>query len=207
MHFDAERRLWSVGLQTFVAGSAFLRTRNLIGIARPYMRALMKESTETVNLAVQDEQEAVYLSQVECRQMMRALARPGARVPLYCSSVGKALLSAMPDGDVANALPRHGMRRLTEKTITSRSALRDDLALTRERGFAIDDEEHALGLRCVAGLVFDEAAEPIAAISISGPTVRMSDQRIASLGDLVRRRADEITSRLGGVLPDWRGTR
>ncbi len=207
VHFDADRRLWSVGLQTFVAGSAFLRTRNLIGIARPYMRALMKESTETVNLAVQDEQEAVYLSQVECRQMMRALARPGARVPLYCSSVGKALLSAMPDGDVARALPRHGMRRLTEKTITSRLALRDDLALTRERGFAIDDEEHALGLRCVAGLVFDEAAEPIAAISVSGPTVRMSDQRIASLGDLVRRRADEITSRLGGVLPDWRGTR
>ncbi len=194
-------------MQTFVAGSAFLRTRNLIGIARPYMRALMNESTETVNLAVQDEQEAVYLSQVECRQMMRVLARPGARVPLYCSSVGKALLSAMPDGDVAGALPRHGMRRLTEKTITSRSALRDDLALTRERGFAIDDEEHAFGLRCVAGLVFDEAAEALAAISISGPAVRISDKRIADLGDLVRRKADEITLRLGGVLPDWRKIR
>lgn len=207
VHFDAERRLWSVGLQTFVVGGAFLRTRNLIGIARPYMRALMNESTETVNLAVRDEREAVYLAQVECRQMMRVLARPGARVPLYCSSVGKALLCAMPDGDLASALPRHGMRRLTEKTIASKSALRDDLALTRERGFAIDDEEHAFGLRCVAGLVFDEAAEPIAAISISGPAVRISDQRVAILGELVRRKADEITSRFGGALPDWRRIR
>ena len=168
------------------------------------MRALMNESSETVNLAVEDEHEAVYLAQVECRQMMRALARPGARVPLYCSSVGKALLSAIPDGDLSVALPRNGMRRLTANTITSRSALRDELAATRGREFAIDDEEHALGLRCVAGLVFDEIGEAMAAISISGPTARISDARIAHLGDLVRRKADEITARLGGVLPEWR---
>ena len=80
VHFDHERRLWSVGVQAFVAGAAFLKTRNLVGVARPYMRALMNESAETVNLAVEDEYEAVYLAQVECRQMMRALARPGARV-------------------------------------------------------------------------------------------------------------------------------
>src|SRR5271154_3281313 len=141
VHFDPERRLWSVGVQAFRTGAAFLRTRNLVGIARPYMRALMNESTETVNLAIEDEHEAVYLAQVECRQMMRAFARPGARVPLYCSSVGKALLCAASDGDLAKALERQAMRRLTEKTIVNRTALRHELALTRERGFAIDDEE------------------------------------------------------------------
>src|SRR5271170_5179277 len=169
VHFDPERRLWSVGMQAFMAGNAFLRTRSLTGAARPHMRALMNESAETVNLAVEDEYEAVYLAQVECRQMMRALARPGARVPLYCSSVGKAILSAMPESDLDKALPRQGMRRLTDKTITRKAALRDELALTRERAFAIDDEEHAFGLRCVASLVFDEWANAIAAISISGP--------------------------------------
>ena len=135
VHFDHERRLWSVGVQAFMTGAAFLRTRDLVGIARPYMRALMNESTETVNLAIEDENEAIYLAQVECRQMMRALARPGARVPLYCSSVGKALLCATPDGDLAEALQRQAMRRVTEKTIVNRTALRDELALTRERGF------------------------------------------------------------------------
>jgi IclR family transcriptional regulator, acetate operon repressor len=207
VHFDHERRLWSVGVQAFMTGAAFLRTRNLVGIARPYMRALMNESTETVNLAIEDENEAVYLAQVECRQMMRALARPGARVPLYCSSVGKALLCATPDGDLAKALQRQAMRRLTEKTIVNRTALRDELALTRERGFAIDDEEHAFGLRCVAGLVFDEFGEPMAAISISGPTARISSERIAHLGEVVRRKADEITAQFGGALPEWRKPR
>jgi IclR family acetate operon transcriptional repressor len=207
VHFDHERRLWSVGVQAFMTGAAFLRTRNLAGIARPYMRALMNESTETVNLAIEDEHEAVYLAQVECRQMMRALARPGARVPLYCSSVGKALLCAVSDGDLAKALQRQAMRRLTEKTIVNRTALRHELSLTRERGFAIDDEEHAFGLRCVAGLVFDEFGEPMAAISISGPTARISSERIAHLGELVRRKGDEITAQLGGVLPEWRKLR
>src|SRR5262249_54816999 len=109
-----------------------------------------------------------------------------------------------PDSDLAPSLPRHGMRRLTANTIISRSALRDELAATRERGFAIDDEEHALGLRCVASLVFDEIGDPLAAISVSGPTARIADQRPASLGKLVRRKADEITMQLGGSLPAWR---
>jgi DNA-binding IclR family transcriptional regulator len=100
-----------------------------------------------------------------------------------------------------------GAGRLTDKTITSKAALRDELALTRERGFATDDEEHAFGLRCVASLVFDESANAIAAISISGPTARISNERIASLGKLVRRKADEITVQLGGALPEWRKAR
>ena len=77
VHFDHERRLWSVGVQAFMTGAVFLRTRDLVGIARPYMRARTNDSTETVNFAIEDENEAIYLAQVECRQMMRALARPG----------------------------------------------------------------------------------------------------------------------------------
>ncbi len=204
VHFDAERRLWSVGVQAFVAGSAFLKTRSLVGTARPHMRALMEESEETVNLAVEDQAEAIYLSQVECRQMMRAFARPGGRVPLHCSGVGKALLSAMPDGDLAKILHRQGLSRVTVKTINTTAALRGDLAQARARGYAIDDEEHAVGMRCVAAVVFNEGAEPVAAVSLSGPMARIPDERIPLLGDLVRRRADAITVQLGGLLPNWR---
>ena len=204
VHFDAERRLWSIGVQAFVAGSAFLKTRSLVATARPHMRALMEDSAETVNLAVEDQAEAVYLSQVECRQMMRAFARPGGRVPLHCSSVGKALLSAMPDSELAKVFHRHGLSRVTLKTITTTPELRDDLARSRERGYAIDDEEHAVGLRCIAAVVFNENADPIAAMSLSGPMARIPDERIPVLGDLVRRKADAITMQLGGSLPEWR---
>ena len=204
VHFDVERRLWSVGVQAFVAGNAFLKTRSLVGAARPHMRALMEESEETVNLAVEDQFEAIYLAQVECRQMMRAFARPGARVPLHCSSVGKALLSAMPDGDLARVLHRQGLPRVTVKTIITTMGLREDLARSRERGYALDDEEHAVGLRCVAAVIFNESADAVAAVSLSGPMARILDQRIAILGDAVRRKADAITAQLGGALPAWR---
>ncbi len=204
VHFDAERRLWSVGVQAFVAGSGFLKTRSLAAAARPHMRALMEDGGETVNLAVEDQGEAVYLAQVECRQMMRAFARPGGRVPLHCSSVGKALLSAMGDADLARVLHRHGLARLTVKTLTTTPALHDDLRAARLAGYAVDDEEHAVGLRCIAAVVFNEAAEPVAAMSLSGPMARIPDERIPVLGELVRRKADAITAQLGGSLPKWR---
>ena len=198
------RRLWSVGVQAFVTGSAFLKTRSLVGAARPQMRMLMEESEETVNLAVEDEGEAIYLSQVECRQMMRAFARPGGRVPLHCSSVGKALLSAMPEGRLAKVLHRRGLPRVTIKTLNTTVALRADLEVARERGYAIDDEEHAVGLRCIAAVVFSENTEAVAAVSLSGPMARIPDERIPLLGHLVRARADAITVQLGGRLPGWR---
>ena len=201
VQFDAERKLWTVGVQAFTAGNAFLKTRNLVAAARPHMRALMEESEETVNLAVEDGNEAIYLSQVECRQMMRAFARPGARVPLHCSGVGKALLSAMADKDAIRALHQGGMPRVTARTITRAAALRADLAAARARGYAIDDGEHALGLRCIASVIYNERSEPVAAVSVSGPVARIADERIGPLGEGVRRRADAITAQLGGLRP------
>jgi len=201
VRFDTERRLWSVGVQTFVAGCAFLRTRDLVGIARPYMRALMEQCRETVNLAVQNEREAIYVHHIEHPAIAHSRARPGARVPLYCSGVGKALLAAMSDGELDRLLPEDGARRLTAKTIVGRSYLREDIALIRERGFAVDDEEHAVGLRCVAALVFNEVREPMAAISISGPATRISHSNIPRLGELLRQKAAEITAKLGGAGP------
>ena len=189
VHYDAERRLWSVGMQAFRAGTAFLKTRALTTVARPHMRALMEESQETVNLAVEDQAAAVYLAQVECRQMMRAFARPGGRVPLHCSSVGKALLSAMPEAQVSKILHRQGLPRLTVKTIHTASALRQDLTRSRDRGYALDDEEHAVGLRCIAAVVFNENADAVAAVSLSGPMARIPDERIPLLGDMVRAKA------------------
>lgn len=201
VHFDAERRLWSVGVQAFVAGNAFLKTRNVAGLARPHMRALMEESEETVNLAVEDQHEAVYLAQVECRQMMRAFARPGGRVPLHCSGVGKALLSAMSDAEIGRVLHQRGMARMTVKTINTTAGLRADLAAARARGYAIDDEEHAIGLRCIAAVIFNESAEAVAAVSVSGPMARISDARIPLLGQQVKRKAEAITALFGGRMP------
>jgi IclR family acetate operon transcriptional repressor len=191
-------RRWSVGVQAFIVGSAFGQARDLVEIARPRMRSLMEESGETVNFAVLDGGEAVFLAQVECRQMMRALAPPGVRVPLHCSGLGKALLAALPEVEIGRILRRHGLPRLTPRTLTTVARLRADLARSRERGYAFDDEEHSIGLRCVAAAVLDEHGEPVGAVSLSAPAVRLPDERIARLAALVRGTAAAIAGAFGG---------
>jgi IclR family transcriptional regulator, acetate operon repressor len=197
VRFDQDRRLWSVGVQAFVTGCTFTKTRSLVSIARPHMRDLMEEAGETVNLAVEDDGMAVYLAQVECRQMMRAFARPGSRVPLHCSAVGKSILSAISEKTLSKILHQHGMPRLTVKTIISPALLRADLKRARAAGHAIDDEEHAVGLRCIAAPIFDETGDVVAAISASGPMARIVDERIGPLTNFVMKAARAISTDMG----------
>jgi len=197
VRFDHDGRLWSIGVQAFVIGCTFTKTRSLVGLARAYMRRLMEESGETVNLATEDQGQMVYLAQVECRQMMRAFARPGSRVPLHCSGVGKAILSAGSDKTLAKILQQHGMPRLTVKTIITPALLRADLERARAVGYAIDDEEHAVGLRCIASPIFDETGDAVAAVSVSGPMARIVDARVGPLSALVLQAARDISAEMG----------
>jgi IclR family transcriptional regulator, acetate operon repressor len=200
VQFDNASRRWCIGVQAFTVGSAFLPRRDLIRSALPFMRQLMEESGETVNLAVESNGEAVFLAHVESNEMMRASSRPGSRVPLHGSAVGKALLSTMPERDISRILHKHGLRRLTPNTIVSPTELHTILGEVRDRGFAFDNEEHAFGVRCVAGPIFDERGEAVAAISVLGPTARINDARMLDLGGRVRRAAWLITSELGGLV-------
>jgi IclR family acetate operon transcriptional repressor len=198
---DEDRGRWFIGVQAFSVGGAFLRGRNYAALARPIMRRLMEEAGETVNLAAEDRGEAVFLAQVECRQMMRALSQPSIRVPLHCSGVGKALLAALPVPEVEAVLAERHPVGLTDKTITDPESLLRELAASRKRGYAIDDEEHAVGLRCVAAVIHDEHGRPLAALSISGPTARIPNERIAMLGTMVVLAAAEVTAAVGGRMP------
>lgn len=201
VRFDLERNVWLIGVQAFVVGNAFVRSRDVIAMARLHMRRLMEESGETVNLAVEDQGEAIYLSQVECRQMMRAIAKPGGRVLLHCSGVGKALLAAMPDAEVGKILQRRGLPRAADKTIDTPAKLREELQKIRGQGYAFDDEENAVGLRCVAAVIRDEFGHPLAGLSLSGPMARITDERVPLLGAMVIRAAADITAELGGSQP------
>ncbi len=198
VRFESERSVWMIGVQAFRVGSAFVRSRDLVTSSRPYMRRLMELSGETVNLGIADRGEVVYLAQVECQKMMRAIAGPGGRAKLHCSGVGKAIMSQLPKDEVLKLLQGRELVRETQHTLTSIEALCDELKICQGRGYAVDDEENAIGLRCVAAAIFDEHGEPLGAISVSGPTARVTDQRIAALGGHVSKIASDITSELGG---------
>jgi len=196
--FDPVGSVWQVGVQAFIVGNAFARTRDVTMMARPYLRRLMEESGETANLYLVEEGEAVCMGQVETRQMMRAIARPGGRVKMHCAGVGKAMLAWLPEREVGKILERHGLPSFTERTLTTPKALRAELAEVRARGYAIDDEEHEIGLRCVAAPVLDEHGAPLAGLSVSGPTARIPDHRLALLGGLVVDTARAVTAEIGG---------
>lgn len=201
---DAERGMWLVGVRAFAVGNAFLAHRDFVATARPYMRRLMEQFGESVNLGILEDGEVVFLAQVECHEMMRMFVKLGGRVPAHASGVGKALLSALPQAAVDSILEQRGLRRFTENTIDTRALLREDLSRARSRGYAYDDEEHAVGLRCVASTLHDELGDPVAAISLSGPRARITDARVDVLGRLARDTAERITAALGGRLPAWR---
>jgi len=198
---DPETGLWFVGLKAFTVGNAFLNRRDFVALARPYMQALVDQCGETVNLGVIDRGEAVFISQVESREMMRMIVTLGSRSPIHASGVGKAILASKSEQEVSTILQQKGLPRFTDQTIDNPSDLREALDAIRQQGYALDDEEHAVGLRCVAATIFDENAVALAAISLSGPKARIDDRRLHELGAAVRHTADRITAALGGRLP------
>jgi IclR family acetate operon transcriptional repressor len=195
---------WYVGLQAFTVGTSFLANRDFIAQSHPYMRRLMEQSGETANLGILDGTDAVFIDQVQCREMMRTIVKLGSRVPLHASGVGKAIFAAMPDDEIEAILKVKGLPRITANTITSPETMWAAIRVIRQRGWSFDDEEHALSTRCVAAPIYNEHAEVLGAISLAGPSSRLPDERIRQLGPLVAHIAEDLTHRLGGKWPHGR---
>jgi IclR family acetate operon transcriptional repressor len=198
VRFDTAATSWQVGVQAFIVGNAFARNRDIATTARPYMRQLMEASGETVNLYVMSDGRVMCRAQIESRQMMRAIARPGGRARMHAAAVGKAILAYLPASEVKEITARHGLDRLTRKTLVTKTALNADLKRTSDRGYAIDDEENAVGMRCVAAPIFDQQSMPIAGLSLSGPSTRITDDKLAKLGAMIVHAARATTIEIGG---------
>jgi IclR family acetate operon transcriptional repressor len=201
VQFDRAESKWHVGARAFTVGATFARRRNFSAQAVPYLRKLRDLTRETANLAVVDDEFIVVLTRMESREIMRSLTQVGGRVAMVASGVGKAVLATYSNDDVGAIIHHHGMPRLTEKSIVRPGDLFRELEKIRRQGFAIDDEEACMGLRCIAAVVYNDCAEPLAAISVSGMTSRLTDERLPMLGQTVREVAAELTVALGGAMP------
>src|SRR5215470_12617465 len=201
VQFDRAESKWHVGVRSFTVGATFARRRNFTAQAIPYLRKLRDLTRETANLAVVDDEFIIVLTRMESREIMRSLTKVGGRVAMVASGVGKAVLATYSDEDVGAIIHHRGMPRLTEKSIVRPGDLFKELEKIRRQGFAIDDEEACMGLRCIAAVVYNDCAEPLAAISVSGMTSRLTDERLPVLGQTVREVAAELTVALGGAMP------
>lgn len=197
VELSPERQDWHIGSGTFRAGSAFLRRTNVVERARPEMHALMAETGETSNLGVDWKGQVLFLGQVETHEMIRAFFPPGTVSAKHASGIGKALLSQYSPERLQGFLERGPLERFTARTLTEAPALQAQLAAIRADGYAVDDEERTLGMRCVAAPILNIHGEAIAGISVSGPTSRMTSARIPEIGRLVAQAAARIGKQIG----------
>ncbi len=183
-------------LGSLVEGSAELKRR-----ARPILEELKQECDETVHLVVLSKGEALYLDKIEGRKTVRVVSRVGMTLPAHCSGVGKVLLAHLPDEQVESIVQAKGLKRFTPNTITDRRALRAELLRIRERGYALDDEEIEIGLKCVATPIEDASGTVIGALSISGPAFRFEGKEAERLIAQALRAATRVSGAMKGAAP------
>jgi IclR family acetate operon transcriptional repressor len=162
--------------------------------ARPYLASLTDAVGETANMAVLDGDQVVYVAQVPSPHSMRMFTEVGRRVDVHCTAVGKAVLAELPADAVGQLLARAGMRPQTEQTIVDPEEFQRELATIRERGYAEDDGEQEIGVRCVAVPV-TESPLPVA-ISVSGPSGRLTHERVPAVGAVLLKAAAELAAAL-----------
>lgn len=162
--------------------------------ALPQLERLVALSGETANLALLDGSDAVYVAQVESRHPMRYFVDPGRRVSLHCTGIGKAILAAMDDDTAMSKIKQSGMRAFTANTITSPDRMLEEIERIRECGYAVDDCEHDISVRCVAASV--ATPKVLAAISVSATAPRLDDAMIGRIGPQIREIADELEASL-----------
>lgn len=188
---------YSLGIRTWEAGSAYLRAESLAERALPIMRRVRDELQETVQLAVLDGTENVYIAKVDGPQALTLASEVGRRLQAHATGLGKALLSGLTREEFEELYEGLELAAFTENTITDREELWTEINRAAERGFATDREEYVIGVRCVAVPVHDHTGHMVAAMSASFPTVRVDDARMESAFETLREAASELSQAMG----------
>ena len=199
---DPQTKRYRPGLNVLRLGFAALNSMGLRQIAQPYLETLSVESGETTNMTVRDGPEVVYVARYKTTQIVSINLVLGSRLPVYCTSMGKAQLIDLSREQLSNLLGEGPYPELGPNTITSLDDLTRELERVRRQGYAINDEELAAGLRSVAAPLRNADGEIIAAINISVPSARVSRDKLEErLAPLVKTTAHDICLALGANLP------
>jgi len=191
-----ESKKFILGLRLFELGNLVQASSHLRRVALPYLEELRKETGETVYLVVYDRGEIVYLECLESRLRLRARPVYGLRVPLHCTSLGKAIMAFLDPWEVERIVAEKGLPRFTDKTITSWKILKMELNEIRKRGYAIDWGEHEEGIRCVGAPIYDSLGRVFAAVSVSGPESRFTEEKMEFFAKKVVDKAQKISSQI-----------
>lgn len=189
---------YRLGLKTLELGQTFIKQMGLLRQSRPILESLVNECNETAYVAILKDLSIVYLDVVETTLTVRVVPRVGSRLPAYCTAAGKVQIAYMTDEELDTFLPSKELKGFTPNTVTDKDELKKHLKQVVELGYAIDNEELDIGVRCVAAPIRDYTRRIIGAVSLSGPSMRFTDERMDNvLIPLVRKASEEISMKLG----------
>jgi IclR family pca regulon transcriptional regulator len=193
---DPETKRYRPGLRALRLGFTTLNSLGLREIAHPYLKALSDQTGETTNMTVRDGREVVYIARYSTRQIIGINLHVGSRLPVYCTSMGKAQLADLSRDELGDILGEGPYPLMGPNTLSTLDALVAELEKVRQQGYAINDEELAAGLRSVAAPIRDCDGKIVAAINISVPSARVSRLELETeLAPLVQNTAREICYR------------
>ncbi|MGB4588773.1 MAG: IclR family transcriptional regulator [Clostridiaceae bacterium] len=168
-------------MKLFHLGSKNVEKMDILKLSRPYLEKLRDLSSEVVHLVLRDGNEIVYIDKVESENTIRMYSNIGKKGTLYSTSVGKAIMAYHSDEEIRKIWESLKIEKLTEYTLTDFNAFMKEINEIRKVGYAMDREENELGVKCLGAAILDYTKKPIAAISVSGPIQRMTDEKVSVL--------------------------
>ena len=194
-----DKGLYKIGISAYNIADIIIDNYNLKKIVHPYLKEIVNSCNETCNLVALENNQVVYLDQIESTNMVRMFAKEGSRGEAYCTGSGKALLAHLEEKQLKEYLKNTKFVEFTDNTITDPEKLLIELKTIKKQGYALDLEEKEIGVRCAAAPFFDKNNRLIGAISVSGPCSRITEEYLKkSIIPLVRDKARKITSILQG---------
>jgi len=188
---------YSLGTRFISLGHHVLSKLDIRQQAKPFMEEISQETKFTVHLAILDKDEALYLEKVEGPSFVKFSTYIGQRMPLHVSGVGKALASQLDEEELEQIISRTGLPAKTENTVTSLRELKAVLATAKQQGYAVEDEEGELGIRCIGASIFGYDGKQLGAISVTALRSELPVQDIAIIGEKVKQAAMKISAHLG----------
>lgn len=186
---------YTLGLRLLQFASKAWAGNEFRNVAAPHIQKLHEATGETVHLGVLRDMEVIYLDKIESRQNIRMVSQIGNTAPAFCTGVGKAALSALPDSELHKRIKRIEFRRYTPNTVADAAALLSEMDTIRSTGNAYDREEHEMGITCVAAPIFSRT-DPLftASVSVTGPAYRVTPEMLDSWAEITRDTASAIMS-------------
>lgn len=194
---DEETSRYKITFKLFELGSKKVHKLDLLKISRPYTKMLMESVNEVVHLVIMEGTDIVYIDKVEANNTISMSSRIGKRNLMYCTATGKVILAFLPEDEVLKVWKNSKIIKLTKNTNTDFILFKKELETIREKGYAIDDEENEMGVRCVGAPIFNINGEISGALSVSGPKLRVTDDKIDFISKEVIKYANIISEEMG----------